>query len=221
MRLRGALLAAARLAARPIALAALAVLCAPAAAEPTPASSDAAKHVVDELNQGLLGIMRHGKELGFEGRRDQIRPVIEAHYDFPFMAEKSVGSAWQQLGESERAQLTDALARLAIATYAARFASHDGERFETLGVDDGGFATLVVHSRIVEKTGQTTALDYRMRQAADGQWRIIDVLLNGTVSELALRRADWTAVIKRDGFAALMKALEQKISDQARGKGEA
>jgi len=217
MRPRGSRPAAARLA-RPIAVAALAVL---GTAEPTPPNADAARHVVEELNQGLLGIMQHGKELGFEGRRDRIGPVIEAHYDFPFMAEKSVGSAWQQLGEPERARLTDALARLAIATYAARFSSHDGERFETLGVDDGGFATLVVHSRIIEKSGQTTALDYRMRQASDGQWRIIDVLLNGTVSELALRRADWTAVIKRDGFAALMKALEQKISDQARGKGEA
>jgi len=220
MRLRGSHPAAARLA-RPIAVAALAVLGLPASAEPALPNADAARRVVEELNQGLLGIMEHGKELGFEGRRDRIRPVIEARYDFPFMAEKSVGSAWQQLGEPDRTQLTDALARLAIATYAARFAVHDGERFETLGVDDGGFATLVVHSRIIEKSGQTTALDYRMRQAADGQWRIIDVLLNGTVSELALRRADWTAVIKRDGFAALMKALEQKISDQARGKGAA
>jgi phospholipid transport system substrate-binding protein len=204
-----------------VALAALAALCTPAAAEPaTPAGADAAKHLVEELNQGLLGNMQHGRELGFAGRRDKIRPVIEARYDFPFMAEKSVGSAWQQLGEAERARLTDALARLAIATYAARFASYDGERFETLGVDDGGFGTLMVRSRIVEKSGEATALDYRVRQAADGQWRIIDVLLNGTVSELALRRADWTAVIKRDGFAALMKALEQKISDQAQGKGE-
>jgi phospholipid transport system substrate-binding protein len=204
-----------------LAVAALGALCAPAAAEPTQAGSDAVKRLVEELNQGLLGIMQRGKELGFEGRRDQIRPIVEARYDFPFMAEKSVGSAWQQLGEPERARLTDALARLAIATYAGRFASYDGERFETLGVDDGGFATLIVHSRIVEKSGQITPLDYRMRQTPDGQWRIIDVLLNGTVSELALRRADWTAVIKREGFTALMKALEQKISDQGQGKGEA
>ncbi|HTY17030.1 MAG TPA: ABC transporter substrate-binding protein [Myxococcota bacterium] len=203
-----------------LAVAALGALCAPAAAEPAPASSAAAKSVVEELNRGLLGIMQNGKQLGFAGRRDQIGPVVEARYDFPFMAEKSVGSTWQQLDEPQRAQLAEALARLAIATYAGRFASYDGERFETLGVDDGGFSTLIVHSRIVEKNGQTTPLDYRMRQTGDGQWRIIDVLLNGTVSELALRRADWTAVIKRDGFTALMKALEQKISDQAQGKGE-
>lgn len=204
-----------------LALAAWAALSTPVAAEPTQADPQAAKRVVEELNQGLLAIMQGGKQLGFEGRRNQIRPVIEARYDFPFMAEKSVGSAWQQLAEPDRARLTDALARLAIATYAGRFAAYDGERFETLGVDDGGFATLIVHSRIVEKNGNATALDYRMRPAADGQWRIIDVLLNGTVSELALRRADWTAVIKRDGFAALMKALERKISDQEQGKGEA
>jgi phospholipid transport system substrate-binding protein len=204
-------------------LAALVLLVLPSpggAAEPAKlADADLALRSIEGLNQGLLGIMQHAKELGFSGRRDQIGPVVSARYDFPFMAEKSVGSAWQQLGEAERARLVDALSRLAIATYAARFASYDGERFETLGVDDGGYGTLMVHSRIVEKSGQATPLDYRLRQAG-GRWQIIDVLLNGTVSELALRRADWSAVLKRDGFDALMKALDEKIRDQEQGKGE-
>jgi len=187
---------------------------------PQPAAADPASQSIEGLNRGLLEIMQRGKQLGFAGRRDQIRPVVLARYDFPFMAEKSVGSAWQQLGEAERARLTDALSRLAIATYAARFSSYDGERFETLGAEDGGYGTRMVHSRIVEKTGEATPIDYRLR-AVDGEWRVIDVLLNGTVSELALRRADWSAVLKRDGFEALMKALEKKISDQEQGKGEA
>ena len=212
MRFRGALAIAVALA-----------LLAPAAraADATPAAAaDPASSSIEGLNQALLGIMQRGKQLGFAGRRDEIRPVVLARYDFPFMAEKSVGSAWQQLGEPERARLTDALSQLAIATYAARFASYDGERFETLGVDDGGYGTRMVHSRIVEKSGEATPIDYRLR-SVDGTWRIIDVLLNGTVSELALRRADWSAVLKRDGFEALMKALEKKISDQEQGKGEA
>jgi phospholipid transport system substrate-binding protein len=191
-----------------------------AADAPSPPAADPASQSIEGLNRGLLEIMQRGKQLGFVGRRDQIRPIVLARYDFPFMAEKSVGSAWQQLGEPERARLTDALSRLAVATYAARFSSYDGERFETLGVEDGGYGTRMVHSRIVEKSGETTPIDYRLR-SVDGEWRVIDVLLNGTVSELALRRADWSAVLKRDGFEALMKALEKKISDQEQGKGEA
>jgi len=38
------------------------------------------------------------------------------------------------------------------------------------------------------------------------------------VSELALRRSDFTATLDRDGFPALMKSIEGKIADLAAGK---
>jgi phospholipid transport system substrate-binding protein len=73
-----------------------------------------------------------------------------------------------------------------------------------------------VKSRIVRGNGEIVALDYRLRPV-DGEWRVIDVFLNGTVSELALRRAEYSGVLKREGFDGLMRALEEKIAAQAEG----
>ena len=42
---------------------------------------------------------------------------------------------------------------------------------------------------------------------------MIDVYLGGTVSELAMKRAEYTSVLERDGFDALVSALERKIAD--------
>jgi len=42
--------------------------------------------------------------------------------------------------------------------------------------------------------------------------------LNGTVSELALRRSEYSSLIQREGFAALMKALNERIDELASGK---
>src|SRR5690606_22065381 len=64
------------------------------------------------------------------------------------------------------------------------------------------------------------ALDYRMR-AEDGRWRIIDVFMNGTVSELALRRSEYSGLLKRQGFDALLQAIEQKIAAQERASAQA
>ncbi len=47
---------------------------------------------------------------------------------------------------------------------------------------------------------------------------IIDVYLNGTISELALRRSEYSSLIQREGFAALLTALDQRIDDLASGK---
>ncbi|MGI9431564.1 MAG: ABC transporter substrate-binding protein, partial [Myxococcota bacterium] len=50
------------------------------------------------------------------------------------------------------------------------------------------------------------------RADAEGAWRIIDVFLNGTVSELALRRSEYSSVIRSDGYEALRDGLREKIA---------
>ena len=57
-------------------------------------------------------------------------------------------------------------------------------------------------------------LNYRLR-SVDGDWKIIDVYLNGTVSELALRRSEYSSLIKRQGFKALLVALDERIDTLA------
>ena len=188
-------------------------------ADPAPADPSAATTAIEGLHAALLDAMKRAKELGFEGRLARIGPALHDRYDFAFMAEKSVGSGWKRLDEAQRAQLVDAFGRLATATYAARFDGWDGERFETLGTEPATHDTLLVKTQIVRGNGEKVPLDYRMRPT-DGGWRIIDVFLNGTVSELALRRAEYSSVLRREGFDALIAALEEKIAAQARGGDE-
>lgn len=181
---------------------------------------EAAAAAIEKLDDTLLGVMKQADSLGYAGRLERLRPVLSEVYDFPFMAEKSVGLGWRQLDDDARARLVDAFSRLAMATYAARFDSYDGARFEMLGVQPAAQDTVLVKTRIVRRNGETVALDYRMR-AEGGQWRIIDVFSNGTVSELALRRSEYSGVLKREGFDALLRAIEQKIAAQERGASEA
>jgi len=192
----------------------------PATADPAIPPAEAAVAPIEELHGVLLGAMKEADALGFSGRFDRIRPVLLRVYDFAFMAEKSVGLGWRQLDEAARTRLVDAFSRLAIATYAARFDRYDGARFETLGVQPASHDTVLVKTRIVRSSGETVALDYRMRAGSD-EWRIIDVFMNGTVSELALRRSEYSGVLKRQGFDALLQAIEQKIAAQERGAKEA
>ena len=44
--------------------------------------------------------------------------------------------------------------------------------------------------------------------------------LKGTVSELALRRADFTAVLDREGFAKLESTVRARLDDLAAGRGK-
>jgi phospholipid transport system substrate-binding protein len=197
----------------------LASVSAPAIADPS-ATPDpaAATTIVEELHAAMLGVMKDAERLGYEGRLAKLEPAISARYDFAFIAEKSVGRAWKDLGEAERAQLVDAMERLAGATYAARMDGFSGERFETLGTQPAAQSTMVVRTQIVEPDGDRTALDYRLRTNEAGAPRIVDVFFDGTVSELAMRRSEYSSLLKKGGLPALLEALEKKISEQKNAK---
>jgi phospholipid transport system substrate-binding protein len=197
---------------------ALAVACgsaAPAAAQETTAPDPAAAtKVVDELHAAMLDVMKNADALGYEGRLAKLEPAIASRYDFPFIAEKSVGREWKNLDEASRTKLVDAMERLAGATYAARMDGFSGEKFETLGSQPAAQSTIVVRSQIVEPDGKTTSLDYRLRNDATGKPLIVDVFFDGTVSELAMRRSEYSALLKKGGVAELLAALDKKIAEQ-------
>jgi len=53
-------------------------------------------------------------------------------------------------------------------------------------------------------------LNYLLRQDAAGAWKIIDVYLSGTISELATRRSEFSTVLQRGGADALVQLIEQR-----------
>lgn len=189
-----------------------------AAATPTAAAPDtpdaaAATAVVESLHAEMLAVMKDGKALGFEGRLARLQKAIEARYDFAFMAEKSAGLAWKDLDAAQRAQLVDGMGRLAGATYAARMQDFTGEKFETLGTQPAAQSTMLVRTQIIESSGKKTSLDYRLRSTPAGP-RIVDVFYDGTVSELAMRRSEYSSLLKKGGFPMLMETIETKIAEQ-------
>jgi phospholipid transport system substrate-binding protein len=175
--------------------------------------------VAHELNASLLDVMKNAKALGYAGRQEKLGPVVDRAFDVPFMAEKVIGRHWQTLDDAGRTRWVALFREFLIANYAGRFEGYSGQTFEDLGDEPSAFDTVLVRTRLLNPPEENVDLNYRMHEVAAG-WRVIDVMLKGTVSELALRRSDYTAVIDRDGFAALETYLREKITALAAGKGE-
>jgi len=182
------------------------------------AESGAPSKVVDTLHENLISVMKDSKALGYDGRFAQLEPVISALFDIPFMAEKSVGRYWKTVDEESRSELLAKFGQFTVANYAGRFNDYSGQSFETLKEETSKHGTVMVYSQLDTGKGERVQLNYRLRPDGKNGWRIIDVLLNGTVSELALRRSEYSSLIQREGFAALMTALNQRIADLADGK---
>ena len=174
----------------------------------TPASA-----VVEELHESLLAVMKNAEALGFVGRRDFLAPVIVESFDMPLITRTSVGRHWRQLNPAQRDQMIDAVGRLSVSIYAGRFDDYDGESFRTLSETPAPRGTILVNTELVKSDGDTVRLNYLLRPT-DAGWRIVDVFLKGVYSELAVKRAEYSAVIRRKGLDGLLVAIEDKIASQ-------
>lgn len=183
-------------------------LAAEAAASKTP------QVIAEQLDAALLNAMQNAKTLGYQGRYEALAPVLEESFDFPFMARVAVGRYWRKMTRTERVRLVDAFARLSIATFAARFKGYSGESFKIMGQEERPRGTILVLNRLTKGNGGTVDLNFLMREAK-GRWRIVDVFLDAKFSELAIKRSEYTAVVKRDGVSGLIAIMEQKISNFA------
>jgi phospholipid transport system substrate-binding protein len=55
-----------------------------------------------------------------------------------------------------------------------------------------------------------------MKKGSSG-WRIIDIFMHGTVSELALRRAEYSSALERDGLDKVIQNLEGQAAKLSSG----
>jgi phospholipid transport system substrate-binding protein len=178
--------------------------------ENAPAPGNAAP-VIDRFHAQLIDVMKNATALGLEGRKQKLAPALDETYDFPAMAQRSLSTHWSELQPAQRQRFIEVFRGMTLRTYATRFDGYDNERFETVGEEASIAGTTIVRS-VLHATDQDVHLDYRLRPTPSG-FRVIDVYLDGTVSELALRRAEYTSVFERSGFDALVSELEKKISD--------
>ena len=198
---------------------ALVILCGVAAMAPAARAEDPGPvAVVEKLDAALVGMLRRADELGFQGRVAEITPVVNESYDVPFMAEKSIGQRWKDLDEADRRRWIELSREFSAANYAANFDHDSGQTIRLLGEEPAANDTVIVRTRIEDPSGDPVDLGYRLHRTPAG-WRIIDVYLKGTVSELALRRADYASVLEREGFAGLASTMRSRIDDLAAGRG--
>lgn len=187
-----------------------------AAAKPAAAEGAPPAQTVERLHEALIGAMRDGPVLGFEGRRAQIAPVVADTFDLALMTRLIVGLRWNEFSDTEKKAVVKAFGDWTIANYAGQFTSFDNERFVTLGEVEAPRDTVLVKTRLDYGVDSSVAFDYRMSNRQGG-WRIIDIYLDGTVSELATRRSEFGSVLKTGGASGLVARLGEKVGELAAG----
>lgn len=176
-----------------------------------PAASAVA--VVEGFHAVLLQIMREAGTLGVRGRAERLGPAMLSAFDLPAMTRIAVGPPWTTMTPDQQAALYRAFIDWSVATYASRFDGYSGETFTTAGDSTTRSGDRMVRTLLNRVGGAAPVpLNYLLRQAPGQDWRIVDVYLNGTISELASRRSEFTGLLNDGGPDALAAELRQRTA---------
>ncbi len=181
------------------------------------AQESAAAAPIQRLYGAMLGVMKAGPGVPFEQRLARLAPTIDAVFDLAGILATSVGPSWSTISADQRSALTAAFRRYTVASYVNNFSQYTGQRFEvsptTRALPNND---QVVTSNIIPASGDPHRLDFVMRQI-NGDWRVVDVLADGTISRVAVQRSDFRHLLLQGGSAALVASLQSKADELASG----
>lgn len=176
----------------------------------SPASlASEARETVETLHAALLEAMKGGSSLGFEGRREQLSPVLEAVFDFRTISRLVTGRHWAGMSEAQQTEFIGVFSQLSAATYAENFDEFGGEKFETRASEPKKNAE-VVRTVILSPDGDEVSLNYLLARHGE-EWRIVNVIAEG-VSDISLKRTEYAAVMGQDGVDGLIAKLRAKVA---------
>ncbi len=192
-----------------LALAVVPALAAPGAAWAAQAAGPAAP--IQALYDALLQIMHAGAKTPFGERARLVAPAIQAAFDLPQILKTSVGARWSAFPVPQQIELMEVFRRYTIASYVSNFDGFSGETFEIMPQPRPGGTDQVVTTRIVPPKDEPTRIDYVMRPGPDG-WKAVDVLLDGSISRVAVQRSDFRALVTGGDATALIASLRAKTT---------
>src|SRR5580700_2567996 len=172
----------------------------------SPAEAQASKRI-EAYYQQLMPTLKAAGSLSVGERDRRFSPAITSAFDIGTMARLASGPAWSKFSGAQQAAVREAFARFLVAEYAHPVSDYSGESFvvdpQTSPEARGGGE--IVKTKLLQPGGRTVQINYLVRGG-----RVIDVYLNGTISDLAMRRDEFASVIAAGGADALIKRLRDR-----------
>ena len=140
-------------------------------------------------------------------RRDQLKQILFARFDFAEMAKRSLGPDWRRRTPQEQEDFVRLFTDVLERAYADIIESYTNEKIVYVHERvDGSYAD--VYSKIVTAKGEEYTINYKA-QLAGNDWKVYDVVAEN-VSLVNNYRSQFTRVISKSSYEELVRRLRDK-----------
>jgi len=140
-------------------------------------------------------------------RREQLKQILFARFDFTEMAKRSLGAAWRRRTPQEQEEFVRLFTDVLERAYADIIESYSDEKIVYLNERlDAEYAD--VNSKIFTDKGQEYTINYKARLVGS-EWKVYDVVAEN-ISLVNNYRSQFTRVISKDSYEELVRRLKDR-----------
>lgn len=142
-------------------------------------------------------------------KKEFLRNIISKTFDYEKMIRFIYGRTWKDLNIELQNELSLVFLDYISFNYANRFKNIESLDFEYIGseeIDD----KKIVKTNLKINDDKPIKIDYLLVNNGE-KWRVFDVLLTGSISEIATKKSEFFSIIKNEGAKGLIKKIKEKI----------
>jgi len=175
------------------------------------AAADPATIPITQFYGVLFQAMKVGRSAPFPQRYQLLAPAVDAAFDLAGILRISVGAFWSTLPPAQQQTLLQVFRTYTIANYVSSFHSAKGRVIAVQPATRPVGSERVVTTTITKFHQDPLRIDYVMRDEDTG-WKAVDVLLDGTISRVAVQRSDFASLVSVGNANPLISSLRSKVS---------
>tara|TARA_B100000242_G_scaffold88219_1_gene59252 strand:- start:115 stop:1014 length:900 start_codon:yes stop_codon:yes gene_type:complete len=157
---------------------------------------------VNYLHQGLKKI-----SLNNNSNLEDILKVINQTYDAEKMLKMIIGKDWENQEIEKKEELIIVFKKYISKNYLKRFSKIDDVSFRNEKKEKISSELFLVRSNLIIKQ-EKISMDYLL-SIKNNVWKIFDVLLDGSISEIATKKSEFRIFIKEKEIDSLIDALKK------------
>lgn len=172
-------------------------------------ASERCEHKVKILHDALL--LNNESEQKFKQNFFTLRDINSKIFDSRKMIKIIYGRKWKKLEENQKEKLQLKFLDFLTYNYVKRFKNMNEANFSEKNVEKIDKTRILINTELNIKGETPIEISYLCSKNIKGNWKIYDVILKGSISEISTKKSDFSSIINKEGADGLIKTLDSKI----------
>ena len=168
------------------------------------------QEIIDTLNKLHTTIKEISEKKIDKNNINYVDEIVSSTYDIKKMSKIILGRFWSESQANDKEKFIEKFTSYISSNYIDRFRGKKDFNYEYKGIDKIGENYRIAYT--IFKLGEKEKLKINyMLIKNQNKWLIFDVLLNGSISEIATKKSEFNETLNDGGITSLINLINEKL----------